>query len=56
MADEKTTITAQLPDELVEQLRTIAKIEGRSLSSQIRLFLADAVTRQNTATQQPKAA
>jgi len=52
MADEKTTcITAQIPADILEQLRIIAKSEGRSLSSQIRLFLADAVTRHNTATQ-----
>lgn len=46
--EEKITVTAQLPAVLVEELRQIAKKEGRSLSSQVRLFLGEAVTRQNT--------
>jgi hypothetical protein len=54
--DEKITITAQLPEALVHQLREIAKAEGRSLSSQIRLFLGHAVTQQNTAGANPPAA
>lgn len=54
--DEKITITAQLPEPLVNKLREIAKAEGRSLSSQIRLFLASAVTQQNTAPATAKAA
>ncbi|AKC83788.1 hypothetical protein IMCC26134_15170 [Verrucomicrobia bacterium IMCC26134] len=49
--DEKISITAQLQKPLVEELKLIAKAEGRSLASQIRLFLANAVTQQNTATQ-----
>lgn len=47
-SDEKITVTAQLPTALVDELRLIAKREGRSLSSQVRLFLGEAVTRQNT--------
>lgn len=47
--DEPTTIiTARLPEPLIDQLRVIAKAEGRSLSSQIRIFLARAVTQTNT--------
>jgi hypothetical protein len=38
----------QLPIPLLETLQSIAKAEGRSLASQIRIFLADAVTRKNT--------
>ena len=53
-SDEKITVTAQLPAPLVDELRIIAKREGRSLSSQVRLFLGEAVTRQNT--EQKKAA
>lgn len=48
IAEDKITVTAQLPMTLVEELRLIAKREGRSLSSQVRLFLGEAVTRQNT--------
>lgn len=49
-AEEPTTIlTARLPEPLIEQLRMIAKAEGRSLSSQVRIFLSRAVTQQNTA-------
>lgn len=55
MDADKCTVTAQLPKELHETLKIIAKAEGRSLSSQVRLFLDQAVTRQNTA-EQPKAA
>ena len=54
--EDKITITAQLPVPLVNELKSIAKAEGRSLASQIRIFLADAVTQQNTENEQTKAA
>lgn len=46
---EHRTITAQIPEALLRTLRSIAQAEGRSLSSQIRLFLSQSVTRKNTA-------
>lgn len=49
---EKVTITAQLPGPLVDELRSIARAEGRSLASQIRIFLADAVIQKTTAENQ----
>ena len=42
---EHRTITAQIPEALLRTLRSIAQAEGRSLSSQIRLFLSQSVTR-----------
>lgn len=47
-AATKTT-TISLTTELLESLREIAKAEGRSLSGQLRFFLAESVTRKNTA-------
>ncbi|MBC8008865.1 MAG: hypothetical protein H7067_02055 [Burkholderiales bacterium] len=46
---ESSIITAKIPEPLLNDLRQIAKAEGRSLSSQVRLFLAESVTRKNTA-------
>lgn len=43
------TTTVQLSESLLEQLKKIATAEGRSLASQVRIFLADSVTRKNTA-------
>lgn len=43
------TTTVQLPEGVLKDLRKIAKSEGRSLASQVRIFLAEAVTRRNTA-------
>jgi hypothetical protein len=45
------TTTVQLPKKLLKELQDIARNEGRSLASQVRIFLADAVTRKNTATE-----
>jgi predicted transcriptional regulator len=56
VAPEKQTVTVELPMDLNETLRQIAKVEGRSLSGQIRFFLAQSVTRENTATATPNAA
>ena len=47
--ENTTVITARMPEPLINQLRVIAKAEGRSLSSQIRIFLDRAVTQTNTA-------
>lgn len=47
ISDMQTT-SIVLPEPLLAQLREIAKAEGRSVSSQVRIFLADAVTRKNT--------
>lgn len=47
--EDKIPVSVQLPEELKNKLALIAKAEGRSLASQIRLFLADAVTQHNTA-------
>lgn len=41
--------SVQLPSPLLADLRKIAQAEGRSLSAQVRIFLASAVTRTNTA-------
>jgi len=48
MTDQKR-ITFDLPYGLATQLAKQAKSEGRSVASQIRLFIADAVTRRNAA-------
>lgn len=42
------TTTIQLPKDLLKKLREIAAAEGRSVASQVRIFLAEAVTRKNT--------
>lgn len=42
------TTTIQLPKPLLDALKKIALTEGRSVASQVRIFLADSVTRQNT--------
>ena len=42
------TTTVQLPRELLKELQEIARIEGRSLASQVRIFLGESVTRKNT--------
>jgi metal-responsive CopG/Arc/MetJ family transcriptional regulator len=49
------TTTVQLPKKLLKELQEIAKAEGRSLASQVRIFLADSVTRKNTNQQQEAA-
>lgn len=43
------TTTIQLDCKLLDQLKAIAASEGRSLASQVRIFLAASVTRKNTA-------
>jgi hypothetical protein len=48
-ASPMKTTTIQLPRKLLKELQEIAKEEGRSLASQVRIFLAEAVTRKNTA-------
>jgi predicted transcriptional regulator len=42
------TTTIQLPQDTLKHLRQIAQKEGRSVASQVRIFLADSVTRINT--------
>lgn len=42
------TTTVQLPKPLLKTLQKIALAEGRSVASQVRIFLAEAVTRKNT--------
>ena len=42
------TTTIKLPVPLLEQIQEIAKIEDRSVGAQMRVFLADAVTRNDT--------
>lgn len=46
---EMVGTSIQLPSPLLEDLRKIARTEGRSLAAQVRIFLGDAVTRKNTA-------
>jgi len=43
------TTTVQLPKGLLKSLQEIARSEGRSVASQVRVFLAESVTRKNTA-------
>ena len=43
------TTSVQLPKPLLKKLQQIAQAEGRSLASQVRIFLAESVTRNNTA-------
>ena len=45
--NEMKTTTVQLPRELLKELKKVAKLEGRSVGSQVRIFLADALTRIN---------
>lgn len=47
-ASTMKTTTVQLPKKLLKELQEIARKEGRSVASQVRVFLADAVTRMNT--------
>ena len=47
--EQMQTTSVVLPKPLLSELRVIAKAEGRSFASQVRIFLADAVTRKNTA-------
>jgi metal-responsive CopG/Arc/MetJ family transcriptional regulator len=54
-ASTMKTTTVQLPKKLLKELQEIAKAEGRSLASQVRIFLADSVTRKNTNKQQEAA-
>jgi|688.fasta_scaffold871184_2 metal-responsive CopG/Arc/MetJ family transcriptional regulator len=54
-ASTMKTTTVQLPKKLLKELQEIAKAEGRSLASQVRIFLADSVTRKNTNQQQEAA-
>jgi hypothetical protein len=44
--------TVQLPSDTLKYLRLIAQKEGRSLAGQVRFFLAEAVTRNNTENQE----
>ena len=46
--EELIPTSVTLPETLLAEIREIAKTEGRSVSSQVRLFLGEAVTRQNT--------
>lgn len=39
------TTSVQLPKPLLREIQKIAKIENRSLAGQIRVFLAESVTR-----------
>ena len=55
-ASPMKTTTVQLPKKLLKELQEIAKAEGRSLASQVRIFLAESVTRKNTACQLQPAA
>lgn len=54
--EPKEPISGQLPKSLKQEIMRIAKLERRSFSAQVEIFLADAVTRQTTATEHPKAA
>jgi hypothetical protein len=47
-ASPMKTTTIQLPKELLKKLQNIALTEGRSVASQVRIFLTEAVTRKNT--------
>lgn len=47
-ASPMKTTTIQLPKRLLKELQGIARLEGRSVASQVRIFLADSVTRLNT--------
>lgn len=47
-ASAMKTTTIQLPKQLLQKIQKIASSEGRSVASQVRIFLADAVTRMNT--------
>ena len=50
MENEETVNTSvSLPIDLAQTLKEIARTEGRSVSAQVRIFLADAVTRSTTA-------
>lgn len=42
------TTTIQLPKKLLAELKSISQKEGRSVASQVRIFLAESVTRKNT--------
>ena len=44
----KVNTSLQLPSDLLAEIKAIAVAEGRSVSSQIRLFLTHSVTRKNT--------
>jgi len=48
------TTTVQLPKRLLAELKSISQKEGRSVASQVRIFLDDAVTRKNTVEPQPE--
>ncbi len=43
------TTSVVLPPEMKRQIAQIAKAEGRSVTGQVRVFLADAVLRRRTA-------
>ena len=45
---DNLTTSVVLPKGLHSKVRKIAKSEGRSFASQVRIFLAEAVTRKNT--------
>jgi metal-responsive CopG/Arc/MetJ family transcriptional regulator len=47
-ASPMKTTTVQLPKKLLKELQEIARKEGRSLASQVRIFLAESVTRSVT--------
>lgn len=50
-ASAMKTTSIQLPKKLLKELQEISRREGRSVASQVRIFLAEAVTRNNTVTQ-----
>ena len=47
-ANAMKTTTIQLPKRLLAELKSISQKEGRSVASQVRIFLAESVTRKNT--------
>lgn len=47
-ASTMKTTSVQFPKKLLKELQEIARKEGRSMASQVRVFLAEAVTRKNT--------
>ena len=54
MSEMKVT-TVQVTEETLEAIKEIAKSEDRSVSAQIRVFLADAVADYPTPTPTPEA-
>lgn len=54
METEFVNTSFTLPRPLLEELKEIARLEGRSASAQARLFLAQSVTRKNKTKQKPR--